>query len=206
MTPRDHPPRPPRAFTIIEMLIALTISATLLTATLAAFDASWRAYKHTTEAASTHVVSRIVTHRVLSLIRTGTEFGPYPDDVLDAAQNPLTSSFMEFVADADRAAGLDRITRIERRAVQGSANDFELWYVLLDAATEPPSIIEERPLIVGVREAMFILEYDVGPRLRRATLDLTIVPNDVEDIRTGAVGAETPAIRLVASAVPRQLE
>lgn len=195
-----------RGFTLVEMLIALTISATLLTATLSAFDASWRAYKHTTEAASTHVVSRIVTHRVLSLIRTGTEFGPYPEDVLDVAQNPLTSSFMEFVSDADRAAGLDRITRLERRAVAGAANEFELWYVLLDASTAPASVIEERPLLSGVREAMFILEYDIGPRLRRATLDLTIVPNDVEDIRTGAVGDETPAIRLVASAVPRQLE
>jgi prepilin-type N-terminal cleavage/methylation domain-containing protein len=195
-----------RGFTLVEMLIALTISATLLTATLSAFDASWRAYKHTTEAASTHVVSRIVTHRVLSLIRTGTEFGPYPEDVLDVAQNPLTSSFMEFVSDADRAAGLDRITRLERRTVAGTTSEFELWYVLLDASTVPASVIEERPLLSGVREAMFILEYDIGPRLRRATLDLTIVPNDVEDIRTGAVGDETPAIRLVASAVPRQLE
>lgn len=194
------------AFTLVEMLIALTISATLLTATLAAFDASWRAYKHTTEAASTHVVSRIVTHRVLSLIRTGTEFGPYPEDVLDAGQNPLTSTFMEFVAEVDRAAGLDRITRLERRNIQGVDNEFELWYVLLDASADPPSVIEERPLLNGVREVMFILEYDVGPRLRRATLDLTIVPNDVEDIRTGALGDETPAIRLVASAVPRQLE
>ena len=196
----------PRGFTLVEMLIALTISATLLTATLAAFDASWRAYKHTTEAASTHVVSRIVTHSVLSLIRTGTEFGPYPEDVLDAGQNPLTSTFMEFVAEADRAAGLDRITRLERRSVQGADNEFELWYVLLDGSADPPSVIEERPLLNGVREVMFILEYDVGPRLRRATVDLTIVPNDVEDIRTGALGDETPAIRLVASAVPRQLE
>jgi prepilin-type N-terminal cleavage/methylation domain-containing protein len=195
----------PRAFTIIEMLLALTISATLLTATLAAFDASWRAYKHTTEAASTHVVSRIVTHRVLSLIRTGTEFGPYPEDVLDAAQNPLTSSFMEFVSEVDRAAGLDRITRLERRSVGSSTTNFELWYVLLDGATNPPTVMEERPLLSGVREAMFILEYDVGPRLRRATLDLTIVPNDVEDLRVG-IGAETPAIRMVASAVPRQLQ
>jgi len=199
-------PRRPRAFTIVEMLIALAISATLLTATLTAFDASWRAYKHTTEAASTHVVSRIVTHRVLSLIRTGTEFGPYPEDVLDATQNPLTSTFMEFVSEADRAAGLDRITRLERRTVEGTADQFELWYVLLDGSTEPPTAVEERPLLTGVREVMFILDFDVGPRLRRATLDLTIVPNDVEDIRTGAVGDETPAIRLVASAAPRQLE
>ncbi len=198
--------RSQHAFTIVEMLIALTISATLLTATLSAFDASWRAYKHTTEAASTHVVSRIVTHRVLSLIRTGTEFGPYPEDVLDAAQNPLTSTFMEFVSEADRTAGLDRITRLERRTVEGTVDQFELWYVLLDGSTEPPTAVEERPLLTGVREVMFILDFDIGPRLRRATLDLTIVPNDVEDIRTGAVGDETPAIRLVASAAPRQLE
>lgn len=192
-----------RAFSLVEMLIALTISATLLTATLTAFDASWRAYKDTTESASTHVVSRIVMHRILAMVRTGTEFGPYPDDVLDASQNPLTSTSIEFVAEADRLAGNNRITRIERRAVANTTDQFELWYVLINRADG--STIEERPLLANVREALFILEYEPGPRLVRATIDLSIRPNDEDDLRVGGTD-RTPMIRLVASAEPRQLQ
>ncbi|HPO94205.1 MAG TPA: prepilin-type N-terminal cleavage/methylation domain-containing protein [Phycisphaerales bacterium] len=192
-----------RAFSLVEMLIALTISATLLTATLTAFDASWRAYKDTTESASTHVVSRIVMHRILAMVRTGTEFGPYPDDVLDASQNPLTSTSIEFVAEADRLAGNNRVTRIERRAVANTTDQFELWYVLINRADG--STIEERPLLANVREALFILEYEPGPRLVRATIDLSIRPNDEDDLRVGGID-RTPMIRLVASAEPRQLQ
>ena len=199
-----------RAFSLVEMLIALTISATLLTATLTAFDASWRAYKDTTESASTHVVSRIVMHRILAMVRTdeilsflAEQFGPYPDDVLDASQNPLTSTSIEFVSEADRLAGNNRITRIERRAVANTTDQFELWYVLINRADG--STIEERPLLANVREALFILEYEPGPRLVRATIDLSIRPNDEDDLRVGGTD-RTPMIRLVASAEPRQLQ
>lgn len=194
-----------RGFSIVEMLIALSISAMLLVATLGALDASWRAYKHTTESVSTHVVSRIVIHRMLAMIRTGTQFGPYPADFLDPQQNPVTSDNIEFLAEEDRAAGLDVVTRIERRPVQGSPGEFELWYLRLDGSTTPPTTLAARPLVRGVREALFVLEYDPGPRLKRATIDLTIRPNDDQSIRTGGT-SETPTLRLVASATPRQLE
>lgn len=46
-----------RGFSMIEVLISLTISATLLTATLGALDGSFKAYKVTTEGASTNVVA-----------------------------------------------------------------------------------------------------------------------------------------------------
>ncbi len=201
--PLSHFSSSPRAFSLVEMLIALAISASLLTATLSAFEASWRAYKDTTESASTHVVSRIVMHRILAMVRTGTEFGPFPEDVLDNAQNPLTSTFIEFVAEADRDAGLERITRIERRAVTGVAGEFEMWYLIINRADN--SVLEERPLLTGVREMLFILEYEPGPRLVRATVDLSIRPNDDVDLRVGAADV-TPMIRLVASAEPRQLQ
>lgn len=196
-----------RGFSIVEMLIALTISAMLLTATLGALDASWRSYKMTTESASTHVVSRIVVSRILALIRTGTQFGPYPADVLDASQNPVPDNHvLEFVAESDRLAGNENIvTRIERRAVSGRTDMYELWYMRLDNSTEPATLIDERPMLRNVREALFILEYAAGPRLIRATLDLTIQPNDEQDMNVG-VGGETPTIRLVASAVPKQFE
>jgi len=69
----------------------------------------------TSESASTHVVSRIVMARVMALIRTGKEFGPFPADVLDSAQNPLVSTFVEFVSLDNAATGQRQITRIERR-------------------------------------------------------------------------------------------
>lgn len=204
MTIRRTSVRPSRrGFSIVEMLVALAISSTLLAATLSAFDASWRGYKHTTESASTHVVSRIVVHRTLSLIRTGSQFGPVPADVLDAAQNPLTSSFIEFISEADRRAGLNRVTRLERRAVTGSPGEFELWYLVTDLSTN--ARLQERPLLQNVRECAFILEYEPGPRLVKATVDLTVAPRDDADMRIG-VGDDAPTIRLVASTGPRQLQ
>ena len=197
-----HPTPDTRGFSIVELLVALTISVTLLAATLQAFDASWRGYKHTTESASTHVVSRIVVHRVLAMIRTGSQFGPVPADVLDNTQNPLTSNFMEFIADSDRAAGLNRITRIERRNGT-TAGQFELWYKLTDVTAG--TVIQERPLLKSVTEVAFILKYEPGPRLMKATMDLTVAPNDDAAMRIG-VGNDAPTIRLVASAGPRQLQ
>jgi prepilin-type N-terminal cleavage/methylation domain-containing protein len=190
-------------FSIVEMMVALVISAMLLAATLQAFDASWRAYKHTTESASTHVVSRIVVHRLLAMIRTGSQFGPAPADVLDNAQNPLTSTYMEFIADADRAAGLNRVTRVERRTVAGTASHYELWYKVTDLSNG--AVLAEHPLLKGVTEVAFIMRYEPGPRLVKATIDLTVAPDDDGSVRIG-VGNDAPSIRLVASAGPRQLQ
>lgn len=191
-----------RGFSIVEMLVALTISAMLLTAMLSALDAAWRSYKHTTESASTHVVSRIVMHRLLAMIRTGSDFSPYPADTSDPAQNPMATNTFEFVTEADRIAGNGRITRIERRE-QGQTGKYELWLVYLDGGTTPPTVTQQYPLLRDVREAVFVLEYEPGPKLRRATVDLTIEPNDFADIRTG-LDVDTPVIRLVASAGPRE--
>lgn len=194
-----------RGFNLVELLIALAISASLLTATLQALDASWRGYRHVSESASTHVVSRIVVHRLLTMIRTGTDFSPFPADVLDSDQNPMASNSIQFTAEEDRIAGNLRLTRIERREATGENGPFEIWYVLLDNSTNPPTVTQERPLMRNVQEATFILEYEPGPRLRRATIDLTVRPNDDRAIRVN-IGDNTEPLRFVASAVPRQLQ
>ena len=194
-----------RGFSLVEMLIALAISSMLLTATLGALDASWRSYKVTTESASTHVVSRIVISRILSLVRTGTEFGPYPADFLDPDANPIPDAgYIEFLAESDRLQGNNIITRIERRASIAQPGSFELWYLRIDMDDGEPVTLEEKPMLRGVQEAIFILEYEPGPRLKRATIDLSIQPDDDRDIAMG-LGGPTPIIRLVASAVPKQL-
>src|SRR5262249_54498554 len=60
----DRPVKPlrmiRRGFSMVEMLIALTISSLLLTACLVALDTMFKFYETTSEEASTHVVSRLV--------------------------------------------------------------------------------------------------------------------------------------------------
>ncbi len=79
MTARSQSRRPRRrGFHLIEMLIALGITATLMAATMVALDASFMAYQTTTEVASTHTIARLTMLRMLTLIRTGLQFGPCP--------------------------------------------------------------------------------------------------------------------------------
>ena len=58
-------------------------------------------------------------------------------------------------------------------------------------------------LLSGVRSCMFTLNYDVGPRLRRATIDLVIESDEPEEI-TVAADAVPQTVRLIASSVPRR--
>lgn len=199
-------PRRRRGFSLVEMLVAMTITATLLTATLAALDASFKSYKMTTEGASTHVVSRIVMTRLMAMIRNGAEFGPYPVDVLDAAQNPVETNFIEFETFRDDDTDDVQITRIERRTATESENGpYELWYIRKDYSGETLVRSEERPLLVKLEEAKFTLEYDIGPRLLHATVDLTIKPDDIQDAALAADIAP-PTIRMVSSVSPRRLD
>jgi prepilin-type N-terminal cleavage/methylation domain-containing protein len=195
-----------RGFSLVEVLVALAITGTLLTATLAALDASFKSYKSTTEGASTNVITRMVMHRMMTMIRTGSEFGPYPVDVLDPAQNPINSTFIEFVSFDDAATARRQVIRVERRDPTTAANGpFELWFIQVDFTNGVEVSREERPLLTGVQQVRFELEYDVGPRLRTATVDLTVRPNDFQDARM-AGDLDTPSIRLVSSVSPRRLD
>jgi hypothetical protein len=64
------------------------------------------------------------------------------------------------------------------------------------------------PLIRNLQDAKFTLEYDVGPVLRHATVDLTIRPNDssVANATMIHTDLDAPTLRLIASASPRKLD
>lgn len=190
-----------RAFSLVEMLIALTISATLLAATLAALDTSFKSYKVTTDSASTHVIARIVMQRVTAMVRTGEQFGPFP---VNPILNPtVNSDWIEFLSDRDPATNTERITRLERReALDPNDGPFELWHVISTFQNGNLHSEEAVPLLQGLMELRFIMDYDVGPRLKRVTIDMVIRPNDMQDAAIAA-NLEAPTIRLVASASPR---
>jgi len=223
MTKRNHnfTRRARRGLSMVEMLIALTISATLLTATLAALDTMFKGYKLTTESASTHVVTRIVVTRVLSMIRTGTDFGPAPASVLNTGLNPIAADYIQFVSRRDEFGAAEQITRIEYRYSDGVAPNRDwgaaggppapdpddpppagagaLWYVLMNSSG---TVIDERPLLSGVRNCVFTMQYEIGPKLTHASMDITVEPNDSQDLIIGA-DQVAQTFRIVASSAPR---
>jgi hypothetical protein len=64
---------------------------------------------------------------------------------------------------------------------------------------------EERMMLPAVQELRFTLEYDVGPRLRRATVDLTLNPEQGSAQHISG-DRQVPTLRMVSTAVPRRLD
>lgn len=210
-----------RAFSMIEMLIALSISASIMTASLVAFDAMFKVYETSTESASNHVVARIAVNRLIGMIRTGSQFGPFPNDVLDSGANPLKADYFEFASRFNDDGEIAEVTRVEFRypgqapllRTWGAQEDppelpdgmevegpGELWIVLIDVAT---GVEQEFMMLSEVRSAEFTLRYEIGPKLIKATVDIIFEPSLAVDD-----GVWTPAtpetVRLVASAMPRR--
>ncbi|QYU67212.1 prepilin-type N-terminal cleavage/methylation domain-containing protein [Leptolyngbya sp. 15MV] len=195
---------PRRGFSVVELLIALTISSLLLSACLVALDSTFKSYQRTTESASSHVVSRLVMYRVLSMIRQGTEFAPYP---LDVIANPRidNASFIEFVSNED--GNIREVTRIERVADPELTGTFRLQFTRTTYTAGAQTAQESGVLINNLRDASFTLLFDIGPRLIKATVDLTVLPDDVRNNETAiATGMDGRVLRFVASTSPRRLD
>lgn len=218
-TARTDPPRRAGAFSLIEMLIAISISAAVMASMMVALDTMFKGYQQTSGTVSTNVVARIAVNRILAMVRTGSDFGPFPSDVLDNAANPLRADYFEYVSRRSSTGAVTEVTRVEFRfpghdallrswgaAQQPPAPDFTptgsgaVWLVTINPAT---SARTETLLLPNVRSAVFTLQYDVGPRLTKMTSDLVIESLEHPDIELAA-GAAPPTIRLVASAMPRR--
>ena len=186
---RTRVPMRRRAFNLVELLIALSITAMLLTATMVALDASFMAYQTTTEQASTQTIGRMAMHQMLTMIRSGEEFGPFPESPLERI---VESDFIEI-----RLVDGGDVVTLEWRE-----DDEALYYIVGDevhlllegvmAVTDPDS---------GENIQPFTLEYERGRSLFRATIDLTIRPDDNMDVELD--GDWVQPMRLVASAQPR---
>ena len=187
-----------RGFNIVEMLIALAITAVLLTATMVALDASFKAYQSTTEVASTHTISRMTIHRMQALIRMGQDFGPFPND---PTITTIESDFIEFATpdDPPQVMALEYDINDEALYIVLDPGPDETRYVLLEGVIpqyDPPTSTAEDDRIMP-----FTLEYEQGRHLYRATIDLTVVPDDNMSVELD--GNNVDVLRLVASAMPR---
>ena len=185
-----RPRRRARGFSLVEMLIALAISAALLVAVLSALVASFRAYQATTEQASTHVIGRVIMHRMMALVRNGVDFGPLPEDARD--RYVLTDEFV-FVDEDGReiALRLDRPTSALLMKVGDAAEQ-----LLLEGVRGP---VDETGAPIGA----FTLEFEQGTTLVRASFDLPVDADDNASVELE--GDEVIPIRLVGSTAPRRL-
>lgn len=182
--------RPRRGFNLLEMLIGLAISAALLTATMMALNASFVAYQRTTEVASSHTVARLAMHRILTLIRTGSDFAPIPVDPHDRI---VTSDFIDF-----------RLENGDVLSIEWDDSDETLYVVVGGAGGPRFRLLEgvvEQTNDLGDVIMPFTLEYERGFRLYRATLDITVVPDDNQSLEIE--GNNTQVLHLVATALPR---
>ena len=179
-----------RGFNLVEMLIAMSITTALMTATMIALDASFMAYQSTTEVASTHTIGRLVMLRMLTLIRTGQEFGPFPINPQDSI---LESNSIEFVTPGGLVLELRFVEADQALYVIRDPDGANLQDVLLEGVIPQYDGIDLIP--------PFTLEYERGRRLHRATIDLTIQPDD--NMSVDLDGDNLAQIRLVASAMPR---
>lgn len=185
-----------RGFNLVELLIALAISAALLAATMVALDASFRAYQATTEVASTHTISRLAMHRMQALIRTGQEFGPFP---ADPTISVIESDFIEFTTVNGDIMAIEFVADDEALyLVMDPGDPDEERFLLLEGVVPQPDPDEPTEHLPP-----FTLEYELGRKLYRATIDLTVVPDD--NMNVDLDGNSTDQLRLVASAMPRSI-
>ncbi len=188
-----------RGLSLIELLISLAITAVLLTATMVAIDASFMAYASAAEQASTQTASRLVVHRLLAYIRTGTAHGPLTPDpnadppvTLDG--DTISSNYLELI---DPNGKLIRVEyNAEEQTLYGTISDMDG-----DNATT-------QPLLTGVTACAFSANRRLDANgvlvLNRATMDLTVVPN--ADTSTTIERGPGTAVRLIASTMPRKLD
>jgi len=200
-------PRPRASgLSLVEMLISMAITAMLLTATMVAIDASFKAYAAAAETASTQTATRMVINRLLTLVRTSTAHGPLLDDptdtppvVLLADDETIQSYYIELIdANGD-------LLRIEYRDDTDPDNPNELWMVVTPA---DGSAQFSQPIMGGVTDAQFFThrrrDDDGVYVLERGSIDLTVVAD--EDNTLALEGAELPPIRVIASTMPRKLD
>ncbi len=186
---RRSRPRSMRGFTLVELLIALAITATLLTAMLMVLQTAFRSYQASVEQSSTHMTGRIVTQRFLALVRTGSAFGPLPGDPRDRFVR--SDGFTATLANGETIAlRLDRVA--ETLFVRAGDGDER---TLLSGVRGP---VDDEGVPVGA----FTLEFEKGTTLVRASFDLT-VGRDLE-AQLAVEGDEVAPLRLVGTASPRR--
>jgi type II secretory pathway pseudopilin PulG len=204
-------------FTIVELLISLTIAAMLGLAIASALSASFMAYANSAETAGVQTSSRLIMQRLLTMVRTSTLHDAYdPNDPSVQLLAPTAAGYPR------KCVGLQMILPDGRElrlwwAANTTYNQTDvgdLWYRNMGQAgvtgdEEPAEVMLSRVQCQrdGTKAYIFTLGSRVseeGLLLTRVTVDLMTYPDpdatlEVEDVH----GSHQP-VRLVGSTMPRK--
>jgi hypothetical protein len=205
----NQPSRAHRAgLSIVELLLALALSAVRLTALAVALNASFHAYATAAESASMQSSSRMVMQRLLGMIRNGTLHDAYdPNDSSKTLAPPSAAPV--------RSVGIqmidphDQLLRVWWKANSDYPED-DLGDLLYAVDGQNP-----QPLLNRVRAAqtdsgepyLFTLasrSSEDGLLLKRATIDLAVEPGADATLALESARGASDTIRLVGSAMPRR--
>ncbi|HVT90164.1 MAG TPA: prepilin-type N-terminal cleavage/methylation domain-containing protein [Tepidisphaeraceae bacterium] len=192
-----------RGVGLVEVLIALAISATLLTAVAVAIDASFKAYGVSESQAQLLQRGRLALNRITTYIRSTSQH--LPDD--DTAQTNFENG--QIVQASSIRMMLDATNGVIFRQ-----SDDELQMVAFTIAGSTLTEGTARMLVKGVgtndfsitfepqRSAQAIKTGGKYDQLKRASINLTIRPN----AQTAVVGEEmqNETVNLSASIMPRK--
>ena len=210
---------------LAEMLISLAVVAVLLTAVTVALDASFRAYANAAESASYQSSTRMITQRVLSLIRNGVAQGPLANHVItlnadgtpaaDAEPFPyeglgISDADADFVGDTGTSNWLILQMPSGRFAVlRYFADDQQLRYFEFDGTVPKITADAWVPLLDNVTACQFTIRSRVMNNrnrdtvLRYATMRLTVQP--AADGSLAVERGNARPIEVIATTAPRRL-
>jgi len=208
--PSAHRVRGSAGFTLVEILIAVAITAMLGLAIAAALRASLMAYGTTARSSSANASARMVMQQTMGLIRTANLHDAYdPNDsgvTLLAPTHPdhplRTVGVRMFLNDG-------REIRIwwASAGVDGQPDLGDLWYeqVGSDAQQLADNVICRRteagdPYVFTLASRTS----ETGLLLARATLELTVQPDPESGTNIEQNTARTGRITLVGSTMPRR--
>lgn len=185
---------------LVELMIALVISSLLLTATMMATDTSLKAYANATAQVSAQASTRLVTQRLMTLVRSSRAHGPLQPQSSELGPvtlsgDTLSGPYLEMIDSKEQ------LVRIEYRS-----QSREVWLVMSQLDGSNPS---EQPLLTDVVAATFSCSRrktnDGLWVLARGMVDLTIQPT-VSDAMDLERAAAMESIRVIASTMPRRLQ
>ena len=179
---------------MVEIMISLAITATLLTATAVAINASFDAYEVNQEQATLMQRGRLSLHRLLTTIRTTREHCPADDELAaDFATGKLVADAGIQMYDDDDVLHVYQYQPDTKRLVHQASGE---THVLLEGVEQFQVKFEPMRSAASVKTGG---GYDL---LKRATILLTIRTNDTVAHASETTGTQT--LTLSSSVMPRR--
>jgi prepilin-type N-terminal cleavage/methylation domain-containing protein len=188
---------------LVELLVALAISAALLTAVAVAVDASFKGYAINQSQAQLMQRARLAMNRITSYIRATTEHLPDDDDAQSDFENGLVTTASSIRMMTDSTNGV--IFRQNGTALQmvpftiaGTTLTEGTAHVLLDGVGTTDFLITFEPQR-SAQAAKTGAKYD---QLRRASITLTLRPSATNSVKGEA--QQNESVTLSTSIMPRR--